>query len=66
MSQIEGLSGHADGDGIIGWLRGFDKAPAQTFVVHGERDASDTLRVRIQDELDWRVRSPEHGSCVEV
>ena len=43
----------------------FTKLRRQTCVVHGERDASDALRLRIQDELGWRVQVPEHGACVE-
>ena len=34
---------------------------SQTFVVHGEPDAADTLRVAIQNELGWAVRVPEFG-----
>jgi metallo-beta-lactamase family protein len=66
VSQIEGLSGHADSDGIVEWLRGFQQAPKQTCVIHGENDASDALRLRIQDELGWRAHVPEHGASVEV
>ena len=42
------------------------QAPRQTFVVHGEPDAADTLRHRIQEELRWRVRVrvPQHGEQV--
>ncbi len=64
VSQLEGFSGHADSDELVGWLRGFAKPPRQTFVVHGEPDAADALRVRIQDELGWRVRVPQHGATL--
>jgi metallo-beta-lactamase family protein len=30
--------------------------------VHGEGQASDTLRTRIQRELGWRAEVPEQGS----
>ena len=59
VSHLEGFSGHADADELMQWLRGFEAAPAQTFVVHGEAHAADTLRTRIQDELGWTVRVPE-------
>ena len=38
----------------------------QTFVMHGEPDAADMLRHRIQDELHWRVRVPQHGEVADV
>jgi metallo-beta-lactamase family protein len=32
------------------------------YVVHGEPEAADTLRQRIERELKWRAVVPEHGS----
>ena len=66
VSQLEGFSGHADSDELVAWMRGLRHAPRQTFVVHGEPDASDALRIRIQDELGWKVRVPQHGETVSV
>jgi metallo-beta-lactamase family protein len=66
VSQLEGFSGHADSDELMAWLRGFRKAPRQTFVVHGDPDASDALRLRIKDQLGWAVRVPQHGEQVEA
>jgi metallo-beta-lactamase family protein len=64
VSHLEGFSGHADADGLITWMRGFENAPRQTFVVHGEPAASDTLRLRIADELGWAVRVPQQGATL--
>jgi metallo-beta-lactamase family protein len=64
VSHLEGFSGHADANGLMTWLRGFERAPRQTFVVHGEPAASDTLRLRVADELGWPVRVPEHGATL--
>ena len=66
VSHLEGFSGHADADGLMQWLQGFERAPRQTFVVHGEPAASDALRTRIADELGWPVRVPEHGETAIV
>jgi metallo-beta-lactamase family protein len=66
VSHLEGFSGHADADELMQWMRGFDTAPTQTFVVHGEPHAADTLRTRVQDELGWRVRVPQHLETVTV
>lgn len=64
VSQIEGFSGHADADGLLAWLRTMPMAPRQTWVVHGEPDAADALRLRVKDELGWRVQVPQHGQTV--
>ncbi len=66
VSHLEGFSGHADADELLDWLRGFEAPPERCFVVHGEPEAADTLRSRIQDELGWRVRVPEHCASVDV
>lgn len=64
ISQLEGLSGHADADGLLQWLRALPRPPEQVYVVHGEPAAADALRCRIQDELGWAVRVPQHGETV--
>jgi metallo-beta-lactamase family protein len=64
VDVLEGLSAHADGDELIEWMRGFTAAPRRAFVVHGEPEASDALRRRIQDELGWDACTPEHLQSV--
>jgi metallo-beta-lactamase family protein len=66
VSHLEGFSGHADSDGLMAWMRGIRRAPRQTWVVHGDPQASDALRVRIQDELGWKVAVPAHGATLEA
>jgi metallo-beta-lactamase family protein len=60
------FSAHADGDQILDWLRQFEAPPRQTFVVHGEASAADTLRHRIEEELGWNARVPEHRETVTL
>ena len=60
--QLQSTSAHADGGQLLEWLRTMPTAPDQVYVVHGELQASDTLRSRIQHELGWRAMVPEHGS----
>ena len=66
ISHLEGFSGHADADELMQWLRGFDGPPRQTFVVHGDPQASDALRTRIADALGWEVSVPEHLASMTV
>ncbi len=60
--QLSSASAHADADQLIAWLHSMPQAPDQVYVVHGEMDATDMLRLRIEHELRWRTRVPEHGS----
>ncbi len=66
VSQLEGLSGHADRGELLAWMARMTRAPQQTFVVHGEPAAADALRSDIQNLLGWRVRVPQHGEEVEA
>lgn len=36
IRQMSGLSGHADRDGLLTWIRHFDPKPKHVFVNHGE------------------------------
>lgn len=66
VSHLEGFSGHADADELMQWLRGFERAPRHTFVVHGEPDATDRLRFRIGNELGWKASVPPHAQTLDV
>jgi metallo-beta-lactamase family protein len=66
VSHLEGFSGHADVDELMQWLRGFERAPRHTFVVHGDPEATDALRFRIGNELGWQASVPPHAQSVEV
>jgi metallo-beta-lactamase family protein len=64
--MLENMSAHADASEILGWLGGFEEAPLQTFVTHGEPTAADSLRRRIEEELGWHARVPEYLETVRL
>lgn len=66
VANLHMLSAHADGDEIMEWLARFETPPRQTFIVHGEPDAADTLRHRIEEELGWSVIVPEHNETCNL
>ena len=66
VETIHGLSAHADADGILRWLRTAARPPRRVFVVHGEPDAADALRQRIEHELRWNATVPLLGQTVEL
>ena len=65
IERIDSMSAHADANEIMHWLRGFTAAPKQTFIVHGEPAAQDALGARIQSELGWSHKAPEHKETIE-
>ena len=66
VHNLDMLSAHADADEIMGWLAGMEKPPIRAFVVHGEADASDTLRHRIEEQLGWQACVPEYAEPYEL
>lgn len=51
--NLEGFSGHADRDGLLDWLSGFQVAPSQIFLVHGEEQAKKDFAVTIKSVLGF-------------
>jgi len=64
--SLDMFSAHADREELLRWLGGFESAPRETFVIHGEPSASDALRHCIDEKLGWTVRVPEHQQTVEL
>ncbi|MFE7846314.1 MBL fold metallo-hydrolase [Microbacterium sp. NPDC057407] len=63
---LDSLSAHADADEVLAWMRSTPRAPRAVYVTHGEPTAADTLRARIERELGWPARVPEHLESVAL
>ncbi len=66
VAVLGNLSGHADADEILAWLRGFERPPLKSFITHGEPPAADALRQRMERELGWTCQVPEYLETVEL
>jgi metallo-beta-lactamase family protein len=64
VGNLHMLSAHADADEIMKWLGNFERPPKMTFITHGEPDAADALRYRIESELDWPCWLPDYREDV--
>lgn len=55
--NLQGFSGHADRDGLLHWLKGFQTIPKNIFLVHGEADSKIAFAnyVKEQTNLDCTV-----------
>ena len=62
IGTLPGKSGHADQEGLMNWLRGFEKAPKQVFVNHGEDYVTDTFAEHIHKELGYNAYAPYSGA----
>ena len=51
IHNLEGFSGHADQNGLLDWLGGFQKIPKQIFLVHGEEQSKVDFAKKVQEVL---------------
>ncbi len=66
IEKLESMSAHADSSEMLRWLEGFQGAPSEVFVVHGEPAASEALAAAIGRRFGWRVRVPEYLERIEL
>lgn len=62
IEKLAGISGHADKNGLIDWVTGFEKKPEMVFVVHGEDTVTDTFAQTLIDEYDMDAYAPYSGT----
>jgi metallo-beta-lactamase family protein len=66
VAALEQFSDHADPPELLEWLGTFRNQPANTYLVHGEPDASAQLRDLMKKELGWNVEVAQYLAKVEV
>ncbi|MBQ6495615.1 MAG: MBL fold metallo-hydrolase [Firmicutes bacterium] len=53
IHNLEGFSGHADKDGLMAWVKGFQKPPKQWFLVHGEPESKIDFAKAMKEECGY-------------
>jgi metallo-beta-lactamase family protein len=66
IESVGSLSAHADANEIMRWLAGFSRPPKKTFIIHGEPDAAQALRDRVEKEMGWNAVIPTYQETVEL
>jgi metallo-beta-lactamase family protein len=66
IDHIESLSAHADQQGLLDWTSKIKNIPEETFLIHGEAEAQDALRLKLQDTYGWKVSIPKLFSVKEI
>lgn len=63
---IDGLSAHADQTELINWCESFISKPKFTFMVHGEKEASEKLAGILKEQLQWNTVCPHYLESFEL
>lgn len=66
VHSIQGLSAHADYEGMLDWMAHFDKKPIKTFIVHGEPESASAFKKHIEERLKWDVVIPEQDQIEQL
>ena len=66
IETLPGVSGHADKNGLIAWLRGFEQPPKLTFVNHGDPEAADSFTGCLNQELHIPAFAPYSGTSFDL
>ena len=66
IESLKGVSGHADMDGLLQWLKGFESDVQHVFVVHGEDAVTDEFAQTVTDTFGYKAFAPYSGGCVDL
>ena len=66
IAKLAGISGHADMNGLLDWVKGFDKRPERVFVVHGEDTVCDSFCETLKTELGHEAVAPYSGAVFDL
>ena len=56
--EIEGLSAHGDQKDLVNWLSALENKPTKVFLVHGEKQPADELRIKIIERYGFDCTIP--------
>ena len=66
LAQLDGVSGHADKNGLLHWVEAFSPKPQMVFVVHGEDETCDHFAECLTDEHQIPACAPFSGALFDL
>lgn len=66
IESLHGISGHADMNGLLKWLEGFQSPLAQVFVVHGEDEVTEEFARTVEEKIGCAAFAPFPGAQVDL
>jgi metallo-beta-lactamase family protein len=66
IRELSTLSAHGDQRDLLNWIEQIGAPPKKTFIVHGEPQAANALRVRMKDLLSWDAVVPHQNARFEL
>ena len=66
IMEIQSLSAHGDQKDLLNWLSDLEHKPQKVFLVHGENEPADELRIKIQEKYGFDCTIPLMGQEFEI
>ena len=66
ICRIDGISGHADREGLLRWIGAFKEKPKKVFIVHGEDLTADAFASALRDRMGLDAEAPFSGSVFDL
>ena len=66
LITMQGISGHADRDGLAAWLNGLKKKPERVFINHGDPEVCDSFAAWLKEEYAYDTLAPYSGAVYDL
>lgn len=66
ICQMPGISGHADVNGLIDWIKEFHEKPKKVFITHGEDSVTELFAKRLKEEFGLDTMAPFSGTVYDL
>ena len=63
---LSNMSAHADYEEIMQWLSQFNHHPRKVFITHGEPEAAQSLKQKIEERYKWACVIPDYQQSEEL
>lgn len=62
VALLEGISGHADSEGLLNWLSAYKKKPGFVFVNHGDSESCEGFAEKVRETFGIQAAAPYSGA----
>lgn len=66
IEKLDGVSGHADKEGLVKWVTSFDPKPEKVYIVHGEDSVCESFAAYLRKEFELDAEAPYTGAVYEL
>ncbi len=66
VENLDNISAHADYEEVLYWLSHFKQKPKTVFITHGEIEAANSLKEKIENKFHWHCTVPSYLQSIEL